>query len=117
MSETLASTTWIEVGEAADFPTELGICIQHDFRQIAVFKLSASGEWFATQNLCPHEQRMVLSRGLTGDANSEPKITCPLHKRSFSLVSGKCLNDSSLSCLKTYPVKEEAGKVFVQVDR
>ena len=116
MSETLANPKWIEVGDAANFPLELGVCIQRESTQIAVFKLSESGEWYATQNLCPHEQRMVLSRGLTGDSQGEPKIACPLHKRSFSLQSGECLNDQSLSCIKTYPIKEVDGKVLVQVE-
>lgn len=115
MSETNTNSTWIEAGAADDYIEGLGTCIQHGDDQIAVFKLEGQTEWYATQNLCPHDNRMVLSRGLTGDANGEPKVTCPLHKRSFSLKSGTCISDSETDCVKTYPVKEENGNVFVQV--
>ncbi|MBK1877354.1 nitrite reductase small subunit NirD [Pelagicoccus mobilis] len=113
MSEESTSTLWTVVGKAEEFAEDLGSCIEMGGEQIAIFKLS-DGEWYATQNMCPHEKKMVLSRGLTGDANGEPKITCPLHKRSFSLNTGECITDNETSCLKTYPVKEEDGKVLIQ---
>lgn len=114
MSEKTSQGLWTVIGKADEFTAELGVCIDMDGEQIAVFKLSGENEWYATQNLCPHDERMVLSRGLTGDANGKPKITCPLHKRSFSLESGECLTDEQTSCLKTYPIKEEDGKVLIQ---
>lgn len=115
MPDETISTPWTLVGQAEEFAEDLGSCIEIGGEQIAIFKLAGDGEWYATQNMCPHEKKMVLSRGLTGDANGEPKITCPLHKRSFSLNTGECLTDSETSCLKTYPVKEEDGKIHIQI--
>ena len=114
MTQTIDTPTWIEAGNEADFPEGLGICIQHGDQQIAVFNFNGD-EWYAVQNSCPHENKMVLSRGLTGSENGEPKIACPLHKRAFSLRSGKFMGEGEMSCLSTYPVKRENGKVFVQV--
>ncbi|MBD5782430.1 nitrite reductase small subunit NirD [Pelagicoccus sp. NFK12] len=114
MPDPTSSNLWTVIGEPEEFTSDLGVCIKIEEEQIAVFKLSGDKEWYATQNLCPHDKRMVLSRGLTGDLKGEPKITCPLHKRSFSLNTGKCLTDSETSCLKTYPVKEEDGKLLIQ---
>ncbi len=114
MSESTSQNLWTVIGKAEEFTSDLGVCIKIDDEQIAVFKLAGEKEWYATQNLCPHDKSMVLSRGLTGDIKGEPKITCPLHKRSFSLNSGECLTDSETSCLKTYPVKEEDGKILIQ---
>lgn len=113
MSTTMDST-WIEAGNEADFPEGLGVCIQHNEQQIAVFNFNGD-EWYAVQNSCPHENQMVLSRGLTGSANGEPKIACPLHKRAFSLRSGEFLGEGEMSCLTTYEIKREHGKVYVQV--
>jgi len=114
MSTTTENQTWIEAGIETDFPEGLGTCILHEDQQIAVFNYNGE-EWYATQNSCPHEDQMVLSRGLTGEDKGEPKIVCPLHKRSFSLRSGEFLGEGEMSCLKTYEVKVEDGKVFVQV--
>ncbi|MDQ8183272.1 nitrite reductase small subunit NirD [Pelagicoccus sp. SDUM812005] len=114
MSDNISSNLWTVIGKPDEFNSDLGVCIKIDDEQIAVFKLSGEKEWYATQNLCPHDKRMVLSRGLTGDLNGEPKITCPLHKRSFSLNTGECLTDKETACLKTYPIKEEDGKLLIQ---
>ena len=114
MSTTTENSTWITAGNEADFPQGLGVCIQHGEQQIAVYNYNGE-EWYATQNSCPHEDQMVLSRGLTGEAGDEPKIVCPLHKRAFSLRSGEFLGEGEMSCLKTYEVKRENGQVFVQV--
>ncbi|WP_262487897.1 hypothetical protein [Flavobacterium frigoris] len=35
---------------------------------------------------------MVLSRGTTGLVENATKITCPMHKKIFSLVDGSNLN-------------------------
>ncbi len=115
MSDYKQQNLWTVIGKAEEFTSDLGLCIKIDDEQIAVFKLAGENEWYATQNLCPHDKRMVLSRGLTGDLNGEPKVTCPLHKRSFSLNSGKCLTDKETSCLKTYPIREENGKLLIQI--
>ena len=106
--------TWIEAGLEADFPGGLGICIQHGEEQIAVYNFNGD-EWYAVQNRCPHENQMVLSRGLTGTQDGEPKIACPLHKRAFSLRSGEFLGEGEMACLTTYEVKVEGGKVFIKV--
>ena len=55
---------------------------------------------------------MALSRGMLGSQNGEPKIACPFHKKTFSLVTGACLSDDECS-IKTYPVKVEHNTVFI----
>ncbi|MCH6257829.1 nitrite reductase small subunit NirD [Puniceicoccaceae bacterium K14] len=114
MSDIVENGTWQEIGPTDDFVVDLGVCVQNGDDQVAVFRL-AEDEWYATQNLCPHQKQMVLSRGLTGDVKGEPKITCPLHKRSFSLRSGEFLGEGEMDCLKVYEVKSEAGKVFLKL--
>lgn len=107
------NVTWTAVGPAAIFPEDCGTAVLVEGTQIAVFH--SDRKWFGVQNQCPHNQQMVLSRGLMGDAGREPKVTCPLHKNSFSLVDGHHLGGNEAWCLKTYPVKVEAGVVYVGV--
>ncbi len=105
---------WIEVGSVSDFPRDGGAAVKVGDVQIAVFNFASRGEWYACQNMCPHKNALVLSRGILGDVNDTPKIACPLHKKTFSLKSGECLSGEDYS-VKTFPIQIDAGKVLVQV--
>jgi nitrite reductase (NADH) small subunit len=109
------SQEWISVGKVSDFTENLGGCVKIEGQQIAVFNLNNKTEWYAVQNLCPHDQRMVLSRGLIGDAGCEPKVACPLHKHNFSLKTGEHISEGEVDNLKIYSVKVEENTVFLQV--
>ena len=104
--------TWFKAADVADFPKNGGACIEYNGLQVAVFNFTRKGEWYATQNLCPHKQQMILSRGMLGSEGEEPKVACPFHKKTFSLESGKNLNGTECD-LATYPVKIEDGVVYV----
>jgi nitrite reductase (NADH) large subunit len=110
----LGPTGWVRVASAADVPAEGGIAIQHGDVQLALFHFASRGEWFATQNMCPHKRDMVLARGLLGDAAGEPKVACPLHKKTFSLRSGDCLSGDPFRIM-TFPVHVEGDEVFVEL--
>jgi len=105
-------TNWFKAGTIKDFPSNRGGCIKYKDRQIAVFNFERRNEWYACQNVCPHKMEMVLSRGMTGSADSIPKIACPMHKKTFSLVDGSNLNGEDYS-IATYPVKIVDDEVFV----
>ncbi len=47
---------------------------------------------------------MVLARGLIGDKAGVPKVACPLHKKTYSLLTGQNLEGEPL-CIKVYSVK------------
>ena len=85
-------SSWFPVGKVWDFPADGGAAIKYGRTQIAVFNFASRGEWYATQNMCPHRREFVLSRGLIGDQNGKPKVACPVHKKTYSLESGKCLS-------------------------
>lgn len=104
--------TWYRAAPVHRFPRNGGACIKYGDKQIAVFNFEREGRWYACQNLCPHKMEMVLSRGMTGEEQQEPKVACPLHKNTFSLRTGKHLN-GDLESLQTYPVKTEDGFVYI----
>ncbi|MBK9225149.1 MAG: nitrite reductase small subunit NirD [Flavobacterium sp.] len=103
---------WFKAGKTNDFLTNRGSCIKYKNKQIAVFNFTRRNEWYACQNVCPHKLEMVLSRGMTGSADDVPKIACPMHKKTFSLIDGSNLNGEEYS-IATYPVKVVDGEVFV----
>lgn len=103
---------WFKAGKVADFPTNRGGCIKYKNKQIAIFNFARRNAWYACQNACPHKMEMVLSRGMTGSADDIPKIACPMHKKTFSLVDGSNLNGEEYS-IATYPIKIVEDEVFV----
>lgn len=103
---------WFKAGKTADFPNNGGGCIKYKNKQIAIIKFDRRNEWYACQNLCPHKMEMVLSRGMIGSADDIPKIACPMHKKTFSLIDGSNLNGDDLK-IATYPVKIVENEVFV----
>jgi nitrite reductase (NADH) small subunit len=107
-------TQWFLACTTDDVPTNGGVCVKYEDEQIALFHFTRRNEWYATQNQCPHRQQMALSRGMIGTQQGEPKIACPFHKKTFSLVTGECMSGDECA-IKTYPVRVEGGNVFVGV--
>ena len=103
---------WFKAARVSDFPENGGACVKYKDLQIAVFNFSRRNEWYACQNLCPHKMQMVLSRGMIGSTEGDPKIACPFHKRTFSLLNGQCLNGDE-DKISVFPVKEEDGFIFI----
>ena len=106
---------WTNIGSVDDYPTEFGSCVKVGDAQVAVFHLPTEQKWYAVQNFNPQNERMVLSRGILGDQEGTPIITCPLHKYRYSLETGECFTDEQYR-LKVYAVKEEDGELFVRGD-
>ena len=109
------TATWFHACNTEDVPANGGVCVKYKDSQIALFHFTRRDEWYATQNECPHRKQMALSRGMIGSQNEEPKVACPFHKKTFSLSTGECLNGEEC-CIKTYAVKVENQKVFIQVE-
>lgn len=95
---------WVTVGKTWDFPEDGGSTVKYGDVQIAVFNFSSRGEWYASQNMCPHKRAFVLSRGIIGDSGDVPKIACPLHKKTFDLGSGESTQGEDYS-IKVFDVQ------------
>ncbi len=107
--------TWFPACQVTDVPENGGVCVKYDNKQIALFYFTRRAEWYATQNECPHRNQMALSRGMIGSYNDEPKVACPFHKKTFSLITGQCLNGDECS-IKTYPVKIQNDWVLIGIE-
>ncbi len=111
MTETI---TWFLACKTSDVPANGGVCVKYGEDQIALFNFTRRGEWYATQNMCPHRMQMALSRGMIGSFEGEPKVACPFHKKNFSLIDGHCMSGDDYK-IKTYPVKIEGDLVYIGV--
>jgi len=103
---------WFKAARVQDFPENGGACVKYKDLQVAVFNFSRRNEWYACQNMCPHKMQMVLSRGMIGSQQGEPKIACPFHKKTFSLKTGECLNAEECN-ITVYPIRIENGYVHI----
>jgi nitrite reductase (NADH) small subunit len=110
---------WFKAAEVSAFPENGGACVKYQEQQIAVFNFTRRKEWYACQNMCPHKQQMSLARGMVGDQCGDPKVACPFHKKTFSLVTGENLDGdpSGDECyqIETFPVKVEDGFVYIGI--
>jgi nitrite reductase (NADH) large subunit len=106
------TSAWVRVARAADVPRDGGITYDHGGYQVAVYNFAGNDGWYATQATCPHRQDAVLARGLLGTQGDEPKVACPMHKKTFSLVSGAGLSDPQYA-VRTFPVELRDGEVWV----
>jgi len=55
---------------------------------------------------------MVLSIGMIGNKEDVPKVSCPLHKKNFSLEDGSNLAGEDYK-IAVYPVKIENENVYI----
>lgn len=78
---------------------------------VALFRLPR-GSVYAIGNRDPFSGANVLSRGIVGDLKGELVVASPIYKQHFSLVSGRCIEDDSVS-VPVYPVRTLKGVVEV----
>jgi nitrite reductase (NADH) small subunit len=107
------NTEWFLACRAEDVPDNGGVCVKYKGQQIALFFFSRRNEWYASQNMCPHRQQMAISRGMLGSQGDEPKVACPFHKKTFSLIDGRCMNSDEGFTIETFDVKVKDGDVFI----
>tara|TARA_B100001250_G_C19584666_1_gene693660 strand:+ start:278 stop:589 length:312 start_codon:yes stop_codon:yes gene_type:complete len=66
--------------------------------------------FFATDGICTHEE-VHLEDGLV--INDE--IECPMHQGLFNIKTGKVIQDPPCKDLKTYKIKVENDKIFIDL--
>jgi len=106
------ASAWVRVARVADVPRDGGITYDHDGYQVAVYNFTSRGSWYATQATCPHRRDAVLARGLLGTQGEEPKVACPMHKKTFSLVTGAGLGDPQYA-VRVFPVEVRGDEVWL----
>ena len=86
----------------------------HGDVQIAVFHFATPRRVVRHPGDVPAPQDMVLGRGLLGTQGGEPKVACPLHKKTFSLATGDGLSDPQLPRRRPSRSRCADGDVWVR---
>ncbi|KVS72710.1 non-heme iron oxygenase ferredoxin subunit [Burkholderia cepacia] len=103
------TTEWIYAVDTAAVREEGLTGVIVGGRDVALF--AVDDEIFATDNQCTHGEARLSDGFLLDD-----EIECPLHQGRFSVRTGAALCAPVTACVKTFPVKIEAGRVFVRFD-
>ena len=104
---------WTSVCELDDLWPNTGTCALVNDKQIAVFRIGDA--LYALDNHDPASGANVLSRGIVGDLKGECVVASPLYKHHYSLLTGRCLEDSEKS-VNVYPVRALDGRVWVNAE-
>ena len=100
---------WVEACAPDEIDAEDVIRFDHGGRTFAIYR-SADDVYYATDGLCTHE-KVHLADGLVMDEI----IECPKHNGRFDYTTGEAMGAPACINLKTYAVKVEDGKVFIDI--
>jgi nitrite reductase (NADH) small subunit len=92
-------------------PPEAGVCARVAGAAVAVFRVG--DHVYALGDRDPFTGASVLSRGIVGDRGGVLKVSSPLHKQSFALQTGACLDDPAIS-VPVYRCRVIDGMVEVE---
>ena len=105
--------TWSAVCALDDIVPNTGVCALVNDRHVAVFRVQdGDGGLYAIDNVDPHAQASVLSRGLVGNLGERIVVASPLYKNHFDLSTGECLEAPEQS-VRAHAVQVQDGRVLV----
>lgn len=99
---------WTDATAFDDVPDDDVTSVQLDGRDIALYKVE--GSVFATDNTCTHGHARLCDGFLEGH-----EIECPLHQGKFDVRDGSPTCAPVTEALRSYPVRIENGRVFLQL--
>lgn len=102
------SDNWVDVTAAEAVPEDDVIGIDIAGKSLALYQVD--GEIYATDNICTHGNARLCDGFLEGH-----EIECPLHQGKFDIRSGKAMCAPLTDDIRTYPVKIDGNRVFVDV--
>ncbi|MCL8252125.1 nitrite reductase small subunit NirD [Aeromicrobium fastidiosum] len=109
---TATATGWTRICRLDALVPDRGAAALVDGHQVAVFRLGGSGDVHAVDHHDPFSGANVMARGLVGSRGGVPTVASPMHKQTFDLATGQCLDDASVS-LRSWPVRVVDGWVEI----
>jgi MocE subfamily Rieske [2Fe-2S] domain protein len=100
---------WVEIGPAAQLDREDVLRFDHADQTFAVYR-TAADRYYATDGVCTHGNTHLATGWVTGD-----QIECPKHNGRFDIRDGSPQRPPVCVGLRTYPVRGDAGKLFLNV--
>lgn len=102
----MSANGWVRVAAADEVEDEDALQVEVQGHKIAVYNVD--GTYYATDDLCTHEQASLADGFLDGTV-----IECPLHQGTFCIKTGKALSPPVETPVNTYDVKVEDGEIYV----
>jgi naphthalene 1,2-dioxygenase system ferredoxin subunit len=103
-----SDTPWTDALAVDALPTDDVIGVTVAGRDLALY--TVEGAVYATDNLCTHGNARLCDGFLEGH-----EIECPLHQGRFDVRDGRPLCEPVTAPLRSYPVKIETGRVWLQI--
>ena len=100
---------WTDAAALDDLWDGAGIAVDAGSRELALFRIGE--RVYATDSHCTHGQARLCEGFVEGD-----EIECPLHQGRFDLRTGAATCAPAAEALKTYPVRIDAGRVYVALE-
>ena len=101
-------SNWTETTDVASIPEGDVIAVAVGGAEVALYQVN--GVIFATDNICSHGHARLCEGFLDGH-----EIECPLHQGKFDVRSGQPTCAPVSEPIKTYPLKIEGGKVWLDL--
>jgi naphthalene 1,2-dioxygenase system ferredoxin subunit len=99
---------WIDVAAEADLFEGAGMAVATEGEDIAVFKLEDGV--YAINNLCSHGNAKLCDGFVEGH-----RVECPFHQALFDVRDGTVSCGPATEPVKSWPVKIENGRVFLNL--
>ena len=101
---------WTEVGKVDDVVSSGWLQVNLDGTLVVTYHID--GNFYAVEDICTHDGAVLSGCPLEGD-----EIVCPRHGARFSVKTGKVTAPPAWEDIHSFPVKVEAGNIFIQDDR
>ncbi|BEP52277.1 non-heme iron oxygenase ferredoxin subunit [Variovorax paradoxus] len=105
----MSDSQWTEAAAVDEVPADDVVGMQVGGRDIALYNVD--GQIYATDNVCTHGHARLCEGFLEGH-----EIECPLHQGKFDVRNGKPICAPVTEAIRSYPVRIEAGRVFLSLD-
>jgi naphthalene 1,2-dioxygenase ferredoxin component len=100
---------WIDALAQGDLPADDVIGLAVAGRDVAIYTVGPAV--YASDNTCTHGQARLCDGFLDGH-----EIECPLHQGKFDVRDGRPTCEPVTQAIRTYPVKIEGNRVFIEFD-
>jgi len=97
--------TFVRVARVEEIRPGQSRSVRAGVRHIAVFNVG--GALYAVEDACRHMKAPLSTGRVEGTT-----LTCSWHGWKYDIITGAC-HDKSWGCLRTFPVKIEAGQILV----
>lgn len=105
----MSDLKWTDAAPVEQVPADDVIGVVIDGHDLALY--SVDGRIYATDNICTHGHARLCEGFLEGH-----EIECPLHQGRFDVRNGLPMCAPVTEAIKSYPVRIEAGRVFLALD-